>query len=112
MGWLLPDRRTDDTENSGSLLGLSSRFTMPKDVRKERDTEVAKSIARTQVIEVDILGIERATEVGVVAGSNINNVTQAAINRHPWDADGAAAMAATGKAAIQRRIQELGGPIG
>lgn len=114
MGFLLPGNRDDSRDQTApeNVLGLPSRYQMPKDVRQARDREAARSIARTQVTELDILGIARATEVGIVSGSNITATAAAAVRRHSFDAEAAMAIADAGKAAIMRRIQDMGGALG
>ena len=98
-------RRADDA----NVLGLSSRASMPRDVRHERDREVARSIARTQVMEADIKGIEHATYVGMHAATNITTVNETLAASIPYERGRVDAMADMGALAIQNKLRELGG---
>ncbi|GJF03610.1 hypothetical protein [Pseudonocardia sp. D17] len=108
MGFLTP--RDDVNKNP---LGLSSRYEVPREIRKARDTEVGKSIARTQVVEMDMRGIEHAAIAAQAAVRNLILAGDAAamqvpINKAPL------IMGITNMAAImlQTKLSELGGNFG
>lgn len=100
--------RRDDDRN---ILGLPSRYEVPRDVRKIRDTEIGKSIARTQVVEMDMRGIEHATMVASLAIVNVALAAEAAAAQIPYSrhlVDGITNMSA---AMMQMKLRELGGAV-
>lgn len=92
-----------------NILDLSSRVSMPRAVRIERDFELGRSVARTQVIEGDIKGIEHATYVAMHAATNITTVSETLAASIPYERARVDAMADMGALAIQNKLRELGG---
>jgi uncharacterized protein (UPF0218 family) len=99
----------DDDDERNNLLGLLSRYSMPKDVRQERDREVGKSIARTQVIATDVRGIEYVGDLVVQAISNTSVKAQRAAARAPYERERVDMAADVVSAVLARKVQELGG---
>lgn len=107
MGGVLA-RLTGAEAGGGSLLGLSSRFSMPADIRRERDREVGKSVARTQVVEADIRGLEHAGTVAIHAMSNITNIAEMAAARLPEERARVDSVADNFAVLMNRKLAELG----
>lgn len=110
MGLLARITGTDD--DMSNALGLSSRFSMPSDIRKERDREVGKSIARTQIIETDIRGVEHVGTVAISAMSNITTIAERAAGLVPEERARLDSVADTVALVLNRKVTELGGGLG
>lgn len=110
MGFLA--RLTGEPADGENLLGLPSRYHMPADVRRERDREVGKSMARTQVVATDIRGVQYAGTVAIAAMANVSDVAERAAMRTPEERARIDSVADTVAVALNQKITELAGGLG
>lgn len=105
MSFLVPSRGDRDP----NPLGLPSRYEIPREVRKARDVEIGKSIARTQVIEMDMQGIEHAGHTALMATRSISQASESAAMSMPHDRHRLDAVADMVSVMLQAKLRELGG---
>jgi hypothetical protein len=96
-------------DDDSNLLGLSSRYKMPADVRAKRDHEVGVSIARVQVIETDVRGVEHIGTVAIQAMANISDLAERAAMRAPEERSRVDSVADNVALVLNRKLMELGG---
>ena len=107
MGML--DRFIGGSNDPVNLLGLPSTMHMPADVRRERDRECGKSIARAQLMALNMRGVEYAALTGAAVISNISQVVENRAAVMPYERGRLDSLADTTAVLMNRMLTDLGG---
>lgn len=95
--------------DSGNLLGLPSTVQMPSDVRRERDRECAKAIARAQVTALNMRAVEYNAITGAAVIANVSQVVENRAAGMPYDRARLDSLADTTAVVLNRMLSDLGG---
>lgn len=107
MGWLA---RITSPPASGNLLGMAGGESIPREMRAERDREIARRVLRGQVVGAEVRVIGQVSTFAAHTAANIKTFGEQAAALVPHEREAVDVITNTGVVLVQQAMQKLADP--